>query len=115
MSNKQFNRGADKKAIKFLARRVAAAFPVEKIILFGSHAYGKPTPDSDVDLFVVMPSKKRPAERVRDIWDVIYPAPFPLDFIVRTPKEVERRLKLGDFFIRDIMEKGTPLYVRRSH
>ena len=38
---------------------IAAVFKPQRIILFGSHAYGNPTPDSDVDLLVVIPKARR--------------------------------------------------------
>ncbi len=96
-------------AIKRFAAEVARRFQPEKIILFGSYAYGKPTPDSDVDLLVVMPCKRRPLDQALAIRLAIK-AGFPLDLIVRTPAEVRRRLAGGDFFLREITEKGTVLH-----
>ena len=81
----------------------------EKIILFGSHANGIPTPDSDVDLLVIMDTDQ-------STWDLgveisaMLKHTFPMDIIVRTPQEIARRLKCGDFFIKDILENGKVLY-----
>lgn len=96
--------------LKSLAKRIGESLPIEKIILFGSYAYGKPHRDSDVDLFIVMKSKKRPAERVMIVSDLIYPRPFPIDIIVRTPQELKKRLSSGDFFVEEILKKGEILY-----
>jgi predicted nucleotidyltransferase len=97
------------KQIKKLCEQIAREFHPQKIILFGSHAYGNPGPDSDVDLLVVMPFKGRPvrqAIKIRNRLDT----PMALDLIVRTPRQVSERLAMGDFFIREITEHGTILY-----
>ena len=90
--------------------RIVEAFNPNKIILFGSHAYGQPTPDSDVDLLVVMESDDRPVERAAKISRVLRPRPFPMDILVRTPEEIQHRLAMGDQFIREILERGRILY-----
>lgn len=82
----------------------------EKIILFGSFAYGKPTPDSDVDLLIIMNSDLRPHARVVQISEILNPRPFPVDIVVRTPAEVEERLRVGDCFFQEIVSKGKVLY-----
>ena len=96
--------------IRRAARKIADAVHPEKIILFGSFAYGKPTPDSDVDLLVIMESNLRPHARVIQISEVLDPRPFPVDIIVRTPEEIEERLRIGDCFFREILSKGKVLY-----
>ena len=96
-------------AIKRFAHEVARRFKPKKIILFGSYAYGKPTEDSDVDLLVVMPCKGRSLDAALDV-RVAVEAGFPLDLIVRTPTELQRRLGMGDFFLREIMDQGIVLY-----
>ena len=96
-------------AIRKFANEVARRFKPARIILFGSYAYGKPTQDSDVDLLVVMPCKGRPLDAALDV-RLAVEAGFPLDLIVRTPAEVRRRLALGDFFLREIVDRGIVLY-----
>lgn len=98
-----------KAKIKEVVDKIAKEFQPEKIILFGSYAWGKPTPDSDVDLFVVKETDNT-REAARKIGRLIFPRPFPLDLIVYTPKQVERRQKSGDFFINDVLNKGIILY-----
>ena len=97
------------KQIKQLCEQIARDFHPEKIILFGSHAYGRPGPDSDVDLLIVMRFKGRPARqaiKIRSRLDTT----MALDLIVRTPKQVSERLEMGDFFIREITEQGRVIY-----
>jgi predicted nucleotidyltransferase len=93
-------------------RRIVQAFNPQRIIIFGSHAYGQPTPDSDVDLLIVMESNERPAARASRVSKLLRPRPFPMDIMVRTPEEIQQRLKIGDYFIREIMERGKVLYER---
>src|SRR5713226_8309370 len=94
--------------VRQFAREVAERFDPEKIILFGSHAYGTPHADSDVDILVVMPARNEIDQAVR-IDRVIDPL-FPLDLIVCSPKNIAWRLKEGDSFLREITTKGKVLY-----
>src|SRR5262249_22711962 len=80
----------------------------EKIILFGSHAYGKPHADSDVDILVVMPARNELDQAVRICLAVPYN--FPLDLVVRTPKNLTWRVAQGDSFLREVLERGKVLY-----
>ncbi len=84
----------------------------EKIILFGSYAYGRPTPHSDVDLLVVLKTKASLKERSWKVSRLLLPRPFPVDILVKTPKEIEKALKSGDFFIEEILTHGKVLYER---
>ena len=95
-------------AIRKLAREIAVKFQPEKIILFGSYAYGSPHQDSDVDLLVIMPARDSSALAVR-ILEHTDP-PFPVDLLVRTPYTMNWRLKAGDWFLREIDSKGKVLY-----
>lgn len=95
--------------IQKFARQVAKQFNPQKIILFGSYAYGKPTEDSDVDILVIMSFRGRNPEKATEIWMATKPR-FPIDIMVRKPEEIRKRLKMGDFFLREITEKGKVLY-----
>jgi len=99
-------------ALPEVVQRLIAALQPEKIILFGSYAYGNPTPDSDVDLLVVMETNKPRKEHVVDVSLLLYPRLFPVDILVKTPEEIEEALKKRDFFIREIVTKGQVLYER---
>jgi predicted nucleotidyltransferase len=95
-------------AIREYVRQVVEKFRPEKVILFGSDAYGKPDADSDVDLLVVMPAKNELTQvgRIRRaIW-----APFPLDLLVRTPENLAKRLGWNDWFLKEVVDKGIVLY-----
>jgi len=102
-------RPATNKEIKELSEQIAREFQPRKIILFGSHAYGKPTWDSDVDLLVVMPFKGRPNRQAVKIRSRIDTA-VALDLLVRTPQQISQRLAMGDTFMRDILERGKVVY-----
>ena len=95
--------------IKAYATAVARKFRPQRIILFGSYAYGQPTKDSDVDLLVVMRHRKRNVEKAIEIRSKV-DAPFPMDLLVRTPERIQERISLGDFFLREIVNKGKVLY-----
>ena len=91
-------------------KRIVETFNPQKIILFGSYAYGQTTPDSDVDLLVVMESDDRPVERAAKVSRLLRPRPFPMDILVRTPDEIQHRLEIGDQFIREVLERGRVLH-----
>jgi predicted nucleotidyltransferase len=92
--------------------RLAAELNPEQVILFGSHAYGTPTPDSDVDLLVILDTDASATERYLAVSRLLYPRPFPADILVRTPAEIEKALNANDFFIREIVSQGRVLYER---
>ena len=95
-----------------VVERIVKQFHPEKIILFGSYAWGNPGPESDVDLVIIMETPLRPRQGRRQISKALSPHPFPLDLIVRTPQDLERRIKMGDGFLHDIIANGQVLYER---
>ena len=95
--------------IQEVSRRIADEFHPERILLFGSYAWGAPSPDSDVDLLVILPFEGKAVAKSVEMRLKIKP-PFPVDLLVRTPEKVRERLALGDPFIRSILEKGKVLY-----
>jgi len=98
-----------REAIQELADRIAKEFRPERIILFGSHAHGRPTEESDVDLLVVLPFAGKGVRKSLEILDKMNP-PFSVDLLARTPEVVRQRLGWNDFFLREIHEKGVVLY-----
>ncbi len=89
---------------------------VEKIILFGSYAYGKPHAESDIDLFVV---KEMPKEDVRGfdlqmmrlLRRLVFKYRVSFDVFSDAPSRIEKRINgLQDYFYKDIMEKGRVLW-----
>lgn len=96
--------------IQDICDRIVTVFQPEKIILFGSQAYGKPTPESDIDLLVVMPYEGGAIGQGVKILTTLK-LWLPLDLIVRSAEEIKGRLGIGDRFIKEIIEKGKLLYV----
>ncbi|WP_322805714.1 nucleotidyltransferase domain-containing protein [Thermanaerothrix sp.] len=82
-----------------------------KIILFGSYAYGTPTPDSDVDLLIIWDAPADRRKRVALISQALTPRLFPVDVISKTPQELEQELP-HNFMLREILHKGKVLYER---
>lgn len=81
--------------------------------MFGSYAYGKPTPDSDVDLLVIMKTRAKEIDSYVTVSNLLYPRQFPVDILVKTPGEIEAECKKrGNFFMREILTKGKVLYER---
>lgn len=102
------------RTIRALANQIAEKFNPEEIILFGSHAYGKPHAWSDVDLLVVMETPKGEFKTIMEISDSLPHLPFRVDIIARSRAVINRRKNAGDFFLREITKKGKVLYAR-SH
>lgn len=99
----------DQAAIQALCDQIVERFHPEKVVLFGSYAYGAPGPDSDVDLLVIMPFDGHPTRKAVEILNWIRPK-FAVDLIVRTASEIAARIALDDFFLREITERGQVLY-----
>ena len=99
-------------AIRRFARQIAERFHPDKIILFGSYAYGRPHAESDVDLLVIMPAYDVINQSIRI--SAAFDRLFSLDLIVRTPQQTERGLKQDNWFLLEIVEKGKVLYDARN-
>jgi predicted nucleotidyltransferase len=95
--------------IQAFAKRVAAEFHPQRIILFGSYSRGEATADSDVDMFVIMRFRGKEYMQATKIRLRVH-APFPMDMLCSTPATVRKRLAMGDPFLREIVEHGRPLY-----
>ena len=96
-------------AIAEFSRRIAAEFRPQRIVLFGSYARGRATPDSDVDLLIIMSFEGRSVHKSVEIRLKLRPR-FPLDLPVPTPQMVRERLEIGHCFMKDIVENGRVLY-----
>jgi len=97
--------------IERFVNKIAEEYKPEKIILFGSYGYGTPGEHSDVDMLVIINSKERPVDLAIQIRSAIC-TPFPVDLLVRTPQQIDERLSMNDFFIKEIVSKGRILYER---
>jgi uncharacterized protein len=104
----------DRDTINLIAEKIAEEFHPERIVLFGSHAYGTPSTYSDVDLLVVMPQNGSSLGQAAEILRRVR-APFALDILVRTTEQIEQRLSWGDRFIHEILTRGKVLYVTSDH
>ena len=98
--------------LKEVTERIVGALAPERVILFGSYAHGKPTPDSDVDLLIVMETEERPSKRRRAVSRLFRDRPFPMDIVVRTPAEMKQSMERVDPFIHDVLKRGKVLYER---
>jgi len=98
-----------KKQVREFVRRLAREFSPDRVILFGSHARGKASDDSDVDLLVIMDTAKRGIQQALEIRRCI-PRSFALDLLVKTPAEVQQRMALNDSFMKSILTEGEILY-----
>ena len=96
--------------IKRYCDEIAALIKPRRIILFGSHAYGRPHPNSDVDVLVVLPASRRVGRHAAADIRMKVRCDFPVDMLVRGEKEVARRVKAQELFILDITEKGRVMY-----
>ena len=88
---------------------IAREFRPRKIFLFGSYAYGRPSPDSDVDLLVVLPFRGNAVAKAIEIRSR-FDTPFPLDLIVRKPEFIVRRERERDMFIELLMIEGQVMF-----
>jgi predicted nucleotidyltransferase len=100
--------------LKDIVSRLNKSYDPEKIILYGSYAYGNPTSDSDIDLLIIKDTDKRSVDRFVEVKQIIYQPgrSIPISPLVYTPKELENRLKIGDDFVAEILSRGRVLYAR---
>lgn len=96
-------------AIQALCNGIVEGFHPEKVVLFGSYAYGVPDEGSDVDLLVIRHFEGKSPRVAAEMMTRIRPD-FPVDILVRNQQTVQSRLALGDTFMREVMERGKVLY-----
>ena len=95
--------------IDALVERIGEEFQPERVILFGSHAYGAPSSDSDVDLLVIMEHEGSGVAQALEIIRRIK-SRLPIDILVRTPQEIRQRLAWNDFFLKEVVRRGEVIY-----
>ncbi|MDK9699182.1 MAG: nucleotidyltransferase domain-containing protein [bacterium] len=101
----------DRKDIEDAVKQIIELFRPERVILFGSYAYGTPHEDSDVDCMVILPFDGKPVRKAAEIATAIKKR-FPLDILVQSPDRWEARLHAQDPFIVEINEHGIEMYRR---
>ncbi|MCG3140187.1 MAG: hypothetical protein HDKAJFGB_01190 [Anaerolineae bacterium] len=106
------NKRVAPREIRAVVKKITQHFDPERVILFGSCAYGKPNAFSDVDLLVVLKTHERPRAKQIEIVRALSPHPFGMDILVRTPEQLEQRIRLGDPFMQEIAQRGKVLYER---
>jgi predicted nucleotidyltransferase len=95
-----------------MTKRIVRRFHPDKIILFGSHARGTAGPDSDVDFLVVMPIKGSKREKRIEIGVALSDFGIPLDIVLSTPEELEKRKRIPGTIERPAVLEGDLLYER---
>ena len=102
----------DRNQVEKIAQTIIERFNPVRVILFGSHARGQETEDSDLDLFVEMETDRRPPERAIEVSAVFGLRPWSLDVVVYTPAEVERLRKVKGTLLSVIEAEGEVLHER---
>jgi predicted nucleotidyltransferase len=99
-----------------IAETIGREYEPQRIILFGSYARGKPTKDSDIDLFIIKDTNANRIDRFVQVKRIIYDPQLriPVSPLVYTPREVEERLNMGDDFVKEIVLEGKVLYEEKS-
>src|SRR6266496_3751207 len=98
------------KEIRGIAKRIALKFEIEKIILFGSHVYGRQPEGSDIDFLVIATSNVSRSELRYRIYTELKDITVPLDVVIREPKQVETAEQRRDWFLMNILKHGRPVY-----
>jgi len=102
-----------KELLQEITRRLVTEFQPEQIILFGSHAWGTPDEDSDVDLLVIVPeSDEKPVQRAVRAYRSLRGLLVPMDILVKARAEVERFQHVYASLECEIIERGKVLYGR---
>jgi predicted nucleotidyltransferase len=98
------------KEIGSITAQIIEKYKPEKIILFGSAVNGRLGLDSDVDLLIIKKdSPEYGADRIRELSKII-DRNIPVDFLVYRPEEFEKRLNMGDPFLKAVLKEGKILY-----
>lgn len=98
--------------LKEITDKIVKEIDPEKVILFGSYVWGNPGPDSDIDIAVIENSDLDKRERQLKLGWILIDSGVPTDILSFTPSEIKHRTEIGDFFTKDIINKGKVLYAR---
>jgi uncharacterized protein len=99
----------DEKSIFDLRDRIASEFQPQRIVMFGSYANGTQAEHSDLDLLIIMRYVGSGLNKAVEILNRVKPR-IPVDLIVKTPEEIEERIRKNDFFLAEIIHSGRVLY-----
>lgn len=100
--------------LQHIVRRLVDGYQPQRIILYGSLAYGTPDEESDIDLLIVKETDESPLERRVRVRRLVSDPErrIPFSPLVLTPDELAERLTMNDPFYTDILRRGEELYVR---
>ncbi len=98
--------------IEYLTETIKTKIKPNRLILFGSHAYGIPNKDSDIDILIEIDTDIKKSKRSIEVSKLFLNREYPLDLIVYTPAEVKSKLSNNDPFLQNIFNKGKVLYER---
>src|SRR4030067_2788790 len=101
-------------ALRKVGNKVGELPGVEKLILFGSYARGNPTPDSDVDLLVIWDTRRSRTQRSLAVSKLFPYRQFPMDIVVRTPRQIKEALCRQECFIQEVLSSGKVLFEKES-
>ena len=106
-------KGAAQEAILRMVDKIRAGYDPERIILFGSYAYGEPTEDSDIDLFIVKDDPRPPIDRRLAVKRLLREENryYSLEVLVYRPEELRERLAWDDF-LQEVVSAGEELYAK---
>ena len=104
----------DDSLIQEVVDRIVESVHPERIILFGSHAYGSPHRGSDLDILVVMRSELPRYKRSVPIYRALAGLLIPKDVLVYTPDEIEEWSDVPQAFITTVIRKGRVVYEKRQ-
>lgn len=91
--------------------RIVTALHPDKILLFGSHVWGQPTDDSDIDLLIIVPhSDQPPYRRARDVYRSLRGLPLPIEAVVRTREEVAQATQVPTSLESKVLAEGRILH-----
>jgi len=100
--------------IEKVAKHIGEAAHADKIVLFGSHARGDASENSDVDFLVIAESNLPRFKRSRELYKLFKPYPFSMDILVYTPNELEKNKRTPLSFISRVLQEGKTVYARRD-
>lgn len=93
-----------------VTRRIVKAVHPDRILLFGSHVWGLPTEDSDIDLLIIVPHSDQPAyRRARDVYKSLRGLPLPIEVVVRTRDEIAQANRVATSLERKVLTEGRAL------
>lgn len=98
--------------IQAVVRRIVEGYAPDRIILFGSYAYGEPTENSDLDLLIIKKNAEaKRSERSVAVWQHLWSSEFPaMDILIRTPTEIDKAATSAYSVETMALEKGRLLY-----